>query len=235
MNTKELNILLVEDDANLGSFLKTYLCNKGFSLDLFLDGEAALKAFESGKYNFCITDVMMPKKDGFTLAKDIRKIDANVPIIFLTAKTLEEDRLKGFKIGCDDYLTKPFSMEELLLRINAILRRLNPNKAEEKISSTSFDLGGINFDYTKRTLENESKKISLSSKESELLLVLCLNKGSLVERQEALLKVWHSDTYFNARSMDVYISKLRKLLSEHSQMEIQNVHGLGFKLINRNI
>lgn len=224
-----LTILLAEDDTNLGGFLKSYLENKGFAVGLFTNGEDALKAFLDGGYNFCITDVMMPVKDGFSLAKDIRKKDANIPILFLTAKTLEADRLKGFQVGGDDYLTKPFSMDELLLRIQAISRRMaiQPTAQKEQI----FDLGNIRFDYTKQMLFNDTQQIGLTSKESELLLALCLREGQVVERGEALVKIWHSDNYFNARSMDVYIAKLRRLLKEHSTSEILNVHGVGFKLL----
>lgn len=225
-----LHILLAEDDANLGGFLKTYLENKGFAVDLFTNGEDALKSFLDGHYNFCITDVMMPVKDGFSLAKDIRKKDTNIPILFLTAKTLEADRLKGFQVGGDDYLTKPFSMDELLLRIQAISRRMAIQPAPQK--EQIFDLGNIRFDYTQQILFDDERKISLTSKESELLLALCLREGQVVERGEVLVKIWHNDNYFNARSMDVYIAKLRRLLKEcQSSAEILNVHGVGFKLL----
>lgn len=226
-----LNILLAEDDTNLGGFLKSYLENKGFAVGLFTNGEEALKAFLEGNYNFCITDVMMPVKDGFSLVKDIRKKDPNIPVLFLTARTLEADRLKGFQVGGDDYLTKPFSMDELLLRIQAISRRMAVQPAQQK--EQMFDLGGIRFDYAKQLLFNDKQQISLTSKESELLLALCLSEGQVVERAEVLVKIWHNDNYFNARSMDVYIAKLRRLLKEHSYSEIVNVHGVGFKLMIR--
>ncbi len=226
-----LHILLAEDDTNLGGFLKSYLENKGFAVGLFTNGEEALKAFLEGDYNFCITDVMMPVKDGFSLVKDIRKKDPNIPVLFLTARTLEADRLKGFQVGGDDYLTKPFSMDELLLRIQAISRRMAVQPAPQK--EQVFDLGGIRFDYAKQLLFNDKHQISLTSKESELLLALCLSEGQVVERGEALVKIWHNDNYFNARSMDVYIAKLRRLLKEHSVSEIVNVHGVGFKLMIR--
>lgn len=227
--TYKLSILLAEDDHNLGIFLKSYLEHKGFSVGLFTNGEEALLAFHTGLYNFCITDVMMPIKDGFSLAKDIRKKDSLIPILFLTAKTLEADRLKGFQSGADDYLTKPFSMDELLLRIQAITRRSSPRPTAS--NEQVFDLGRITFDYVKQTLYNDTTQISLTSKESELLLALCLNENQVVERAEALIKIWHSDNYFNARSMDVYIAKLRRLLKENSDCEILNVHGVGFKLL----
>lgn len=226
-----LNILLAEDDTNLGGFLKSYLENKGFAVGLFTNGEEALKAFLEGNYNFCITDVMMPVKDGFSLVKDIRKKDPNIPVLFLTARTLEADRLKGFQVGGDDYLTKPFSMDELLLRIQAISRRMAVQPAQQK--EQMFDLGGIRFDYAKQLLFNDKQQISLTSKESELLLALCLSEGQVMERAEVLVKIWHNDNYFNARSMDVYIAKLRRLLKEHSASEIVNVHGVGFKLMIR--
>ena len=226
-----LNILLAEDDTNLGGFLKSYLENKGFAVGLFTNGEEALKAFLEGNYNFCITDVMMPVKDGFSLVKDIRKKDPNIPVLFLTARTLEADRLKGFQVGGDDYLTKPFSMDELLLRIQAISRRMAVQPVPQK--EQMFDLGGIRFDYAKQLLFNDKQQISLTSKESELLLALCLAEGQVVERAEVLVKIWHNDNYFNARSMDVYIAKLRRLLKEHSVSEIVNVHGVGFKLMIR--
>ena len=226
-----LNILLAEDDTNLGGFLKSYLENKGFAVGLFTNGEEALKAFLEGNYNFCITDVMMPVKDGFSLVKDIRKKDPNIPVLFLTARTLEADRLKGFQVGGDDYLTKPFSMDELLLRIQAISRRMAVQPAPQK--EQMFDLGGIRFDYAKQLLFNDKQQISLTSKESELLLALCLSEGQVMERAEVLVKIWHNDNYFNARSMDVYIAKLRRLLKEHSVSEIVNVHGVGFKLMIR--
>ncbi|MEG1498897.1 MAG: response regulator transcription factor [Bacteroidales bacterium] len=226
----DISILLAEDDPNLGTFLQSYLCSKGYQTKLCHNGEEAFEVFLSGKYNFCITDIMMPIKDGFTLAKDIRKKDPHIPILFLTAKTLEADRLKGFQMGGDDYITKPFSMDELLLRIQAISRRSHSSSPSS--NPTVFDLGQqAQFDYIKQTLSNQTSLINLTSKESELLLLLCLNENEVVERSEALVKVWHNDNYFNARSMDVYITKLRKALRNISPAEILNVHGVGFKLV----
>lgn len=224
-----ISILLAEDDPNLGTFLRSYLNSKGLPTQLFTNGEDALKAFLTGEYNFCITDVMMPIKDGYTLAKDIRKKDAHIPILFLTAKTLEIDKLKGFQVGGDDYLTKPFSMDELILRIQAITRRLNGNS--DSNIPTHFEIGNVYFDYIKQKLYSDTVDINLTAKECELLRLFCLKQNQVVERSEALLKVWHSDNYFNARSMDVYIAKIRKILKENSNVEITNVHGVGFKMI----
>ena len=190
---EKIKILLAEDDTNLGMLLKEYLRAKGFETVLCEDGEVAYEAFLNQPFDICILDVMMPKKDGFTLAKEIRQINSEIPIIFLTAKNMKEDVLEGFKLGADDYMSKPFSMEELLLRIEAVLRR--------------------------------------STKESELLKLLCQNVNKVLERNYALKNIWADDNYFNARSMDVYITKLRKHLKKDPSVEIINVHGKGYKLI----
>lgn len=224
----KVKIFMCEDDENLGMLLREYLQAKGFSVDLFPDGEAGSKAFPKEKYDLCILDVMMPKKDGFTLAQEIRSINTEIPIIFLTAKTMKEDILEGFKIGADDYLTKPFSMEELLLRIEAILRRVSGKKAPKE---GPYIIGSFIFDTQKQTLTNGDKVVKLTTKESDLLSLLCENINQVLERNYALKKIWGVVDYFNARSMDVYITKLRKLLKDDPSIEIMNIHGKGYKLI----
>lgn len=224
---KEYKILLTEDDENLGMLLREYLEAKGFETDLLPDGEEGYKSFMSKKYDICILDVMMPKKDGFSLAKDIRMVNADIPIIFLTAKSLKEDIFQGFKIGADDYLTKPFSMEELLFRIEAILRRTKGGNAAQEF----YQLGKFKFDTQKQQLINNDNVIKLTTKESELLKLLCTNANKVLERNFALKTIWVDDNYFNARSMDVYITKLRKHLKDEPSVEIINVHGKGYKLV----
>lgn len=224
----DIRILLAEDDNNLGSLLKEYLVIKGYKADLYPDGNKAYKGFLKEHYNLCLLDVMMPEKDGFTLAKEIRQINSDIPIIFLTAKSLKQDVLEGFSIGADDYITKPFSMEELLFRIEAILRRTEQlqNKTQEV-----YQLGKYTFDTRKQTLTIDQKVQKLTTKEAELLKLLCTNHNKVLERNFALRTIWFDDNYFNARSMDVYITKLRKYLKEDPSIEIINVHGKGFKLI----
>ncbi len=224
---KEYKILLTEDDENLGMLLREYLQAKGFKTDLLPDGEEGYKAFMADKYDICILDVMMPKKDGFSLAKDIRMVNTEVPIIFLTAKSLKEDIFEGFKIGADDYLTKPFSMEELLFRIEAILRRTKGGNAAQEF----YQLGKYKFDTQKQQLLEGDNTIKLTTKESELLKLLCTNANKVLERNFALKTIWVDDNYFNARSMDVYITKLRKHLKDEPSVEIINVHGKGYKLV----
>jgi len=225
----KIKILLAEDDENLGLLLKEYLIAKGYQTDLYPDGELAYHGFMRNTYQLCLLDVMMPKKDGFTLAKDIRMINADIPIIFLTAKNLKEDVIEGFKIGADDYMTKPFSMEELIFRIEAIFRRISPDQSQ--IESTSFKIGKYAFDAHKQILSLNDKEIKLTTKESELLRLLAINANKILERNYALKAIWIDDNYFNARSMDVYITKLRKHLKEDETVEIINVHGKGYKLI----
>lgn len=226
---QKTKLLLAEDDENLGLLLKEYLVAKGYDADLYPDGEAAYKGFMKEHYDICILDIMMPKKDGFTLAKDIRIVNADIPVIFLTAKNLKEDVLEGFKTGADDYITKPFSMEELILRIEAILRRT----AQESQSNSQqiFTLGRYTFDTRKQTLTEGEDTVKLTTKESDLLKLLCQNANKVLERNYALKSIWIDDNYFNARSMDVYITKLRKHLKEEPSVEIINVHGKGYKLI----
>ena len=229
---EKLRILLCEDDENLGMLLREFLQAKGFNADLCSDGEKGYKAFVKNQYDLCVFDVMMPKKDGFTLAQEIRLVNTEVPIIFLTAKALKEDILEGFKICADDYITKPFSMEELVSRIGAILRRVRGKKDKEV---TSYKIGRFTFDTQKQVLVIDDKTKKLTTKESELLALLCANVNQILERNFALKTIWVDDNYFNARSMDVYITKLRKLLKDDPSIEIINIHGKGYKLITPEI
>ena len=226
MNTK-IKILLVEDDPNLGSITSEYLIAKGFDCQWEKDGEAGYQKILKEKFDLLIFDVMMPIKDGFTLAKDVRGIDKKTPILFLTAKSMKEDTLKGFEIGADDYVTKPFNMEELIARIKAIINRTKEN-------TNHFDditIGKMSFNPKMQILKSKDKSIKLTTKESELLILLCKNKNDILERNFALKAVWGDDNYFNGRSMDVYIAKLRKYLKEETNIQIINVHGKGFKLL----
>lgn len=223
-------ILLAEDDPNLGQLLQEYLNIKGYEALLAKDGNDALTKFVEADFDLCIFDVMMPKKDGFTLAKEVKMSDKDTPIIFLTAKSMKEDTLHGFKIGADDYITKPFSMEELLARIEAVLRRSQKNEAATPKTGL-FKIGSFTFEYEKQILSTEKENFKLTSKESELLKLLAENMGKPVSRSFALKMVWGDDTYFNARSMDVYITKLRKFLKQDPAIQIINLHGEGFKLM----
>jgi len=225
---KKMRVILSEDDENLGSLLREYLIAKGYDTDLYPDGEAAYKGFQKNQYDLCIFDVMMPKKDGFTLAKEVRMINSEIPIIFLTAKNMKEDVIEGFRLGADDYMTKPFSMEELIFRIEAILRR---TLGEADNTQVIFKLGRFTFDARKQTLSDINDSTKLTTKESELLRLLCVNANKVLERNYALKTIWVDDNYFNARSMDVYITKLRKHLKEEEGIEIINIHGKGYKLI----
>jgi DNA-binding response OmpR family regulator len=227
---KKMNVLLAEDDKNLGTVLKAYLNAKSYNCTLCTDGDEASKAFPGGNFDFCILDVMMPVKDGFTVAKEIREQDKTVPILFLTAKSLEEDKLRGFDVGADDYLTKPFSMEELLVRMKAIIRRVAPLRAQSADTNV-FQIGKLSFDFTRQILKSEDGEQKLTSKEAALLRLLCQHANQVLDRSEALKKIWNDDSYFNARSMDVYITKLRKYLRQDENIELMNVHGVGFKLI----
>lgn len=225
---EKLKILLCEDDENLGMLLREFLQAKGFDADLYPDGEKGYDAFVKSPYDLCVLDVMMPKKDGFTLAQEIKSLNANVPIIFLTAKAIKEDVLEGFKIGADDYITKPFSMEELVFRIGAILRRVNGKKDKD---ITVYKIGKYTFDTQKQTLSSADVVQKLTTKECDLLSLLCRHANEILERNYALKAIWTDDNYFNARSMDVYITKLRKLLKDDPSIEIINIHGRGYKLI----
>ena len=224
---QKINTLLAEDDKNLGVILEKYLEAKDISVTLCSNGEEALQAFQNGEFNFCIFDVMMPLMDGFTLSKEIRKIDKRVPIIFLTAKVTQKDVLEGFKLGADDYITKPFSMDELLMRIQAVFNRASFDTP----SPTVFKLGSFTFDAARHLLIRGEESRKLTSKEADLLFLLCENMNETLERTTALCKVWYEDSYFNARSMDVYITKLRKIFKDEPNVELVNVHGVGFKLL----
>jgi two-component system OmpR family response regulator len=227
MSTKK-KVLLVEDDINLGNLLQDSLEIKNYEVVLKRNGEDAFNDFKINKYDMCILDVMMPKKDGFTLAKDIRRMNNNIPIIFLTAKALKEDTIEGLKLGADDYITKPFSMEELTLRMENIFKRMP--KAEVS-NQNQFKIGRFDFDNTHRTLRIGANEAKLTTKESELLKMLAVYADRILEREVALNAVWGTDSYFAGRSMDVYIAKLRKYLKEDTNVEILNIHGTGFKLI----
>jgi DNA-binding response OmpR family regulator len=223
------NILIVEDDDNLGYLLRENLESRGFLVSTCTDGKQGIRMFNQQSFNLCILDVMLPHKDGFTLAKEMRALKENVPIIFLTSRSMELDKIKGFEIGCDDYITKPFSLMELLLRINAVLKRTSINDTKPK--SDVFNVGNYVFHYSKRALvfPDQSEK-TLSVKEAELLRVFCEKENELVHRQFLMNKIWRSDDYFIAKSMDVFITRLRKLLKNDPNVEIQNIYGTGFKL-----
>jgi len=225
-------ILLAEDDPNLGLLLKEYLVIKGYDVQRCEDGEAAWKAFQINDFDMCILDVMMPKMDGFTLATNIREINTDTPILFLTAKSMKEDKIKGFKIGADDYITKPFSMEELQLRMDAILRRYHSGSKAQQ-SQTFFEFGIFKFDHKLQVLKFTDQEIRLTSKEADLLKMLCENLNDVLERDLALKRIWRESNYFTARSMDVYITKLRKYLKADPSIEIKNIHGKGYRLITQ--
>ena len=225
---EKVKILLCEDDENLGTLLCEYLIAKGYDAVLCPDGEVGYREFTNEKFDICILDVMMPKKDGFTLAQDIRQINSQVPIVFLTAKVQKEDVLEGFDKGADDYITKPFSMEELVKRVEAIMRRVRGKKNRE---SSMYKIGRFTFDTQKQLLVIGDKQTKLTTKENELLALLCSHANEILKRNDALRTIWIDDNYFNARSMDVYISKLRKHLKDDDQIEIINIHGQGYKLI----
>jgi len=229
----EQRILLVEDDPNLGSLLKEYLQVKGHQVHHGVDGQEGFDFFRKNEYDFIILDVMMPKKDGFSLAKDIRSLNEEVPILFLTAKTMKEDTLHGFKVGADDYMTKPFSMEELLLRMQAILKRTKGSDSAEQ--QKTFQIGIFEFDPQQQVLMAEGERQKLTTKENQLLHLLCKKKNDILSRTVALNMVWGDDTYHNGRSMDVYITKLRKHLKTDPSLEIVNIHGQGFKLLIKSI
>jgi DNA-binding response OmpR family regulator len=222
-------LLLVEDDANLGSVLSEFLQLKGYHITLCTDGEQGEKAFKPGLFDLCVLDVMLPKQDGFTLAERIRAMDAKVPILFLTAKSLPEDRLQGFEAGADDYVTKPFSIDELMMRIKAILRRTQSAQPLQP-QAKRFTIGNYSFDAERRMLTQGADSRTLTHKESELLRILARSVGEVVRRSDALKEVWGDDNYFNGRSMDVFVTRLRKYLKDDARITIVNVHGLGFKL-----
>ncbi len=230
----QYKILLVEDDRNFGDVLRSYLEMNEFQVTLATDGDAGLIEFNKGTFDLCIFDVMMPKKDGFTLAKEIREKGGVTPIIFLTAKSLKEDVLEGFKIGADDYIAKPFNSEELLYRILAILKRTN-KAVEVKEDPKEYIIGDYHFNYPLRELKYKDGEYEekLSPKEAQLLKMFCLTKNDFLERSQALKKIWGEDNYFTAISIDVFVTKLRKYLSKDDSLEIANIHGNGFRLIEK--
>ena len=225
-----IHVLLAEDDLNLGNVLAEYMATQGFEVALYRDGLAAWAGYERKRPELCILDVMMPKEDGFSLARRIREVDTQTPIIFLTAKGLPEDRIEGFTIGGDDYLTKPFTMRELLLRIQAIMRRLHHAPASTNGTST-VAIGRLSLLPAKRKLKKGASEVDLTHKETQLLHLLAQHANRTLTRTEALKKIWGDDNYHNARSMDVYIAKLRKHLKGEAGVEIMTVHGEGFQLL----
>jgi len=226
----KVRILFVEDDSNLSMVLKDYLEMIGYEVDHGKDGEEGLDLFKANSYDIAILDIMMPKKDGFTLATEIKQIQPSMPLIFLTAKNQKEDKLEGFNYGCDDYITKPFSTEELNLRVKAILKRCNNQEMTAAPVIEKFKIGKFNFDSTNLILSLEGDEKRLTRKESSLLKLLCENKNELLAREVALETVWGENDYFIGRSMDVFIAKLRKYLKADPNVKITNVHGIGFKL-----
>ena len=230
MEREKNKVLLVEDDTNFGQVLKNYLELHDLVVELVRDGILGLAAFRREKFDVCLLDVMMPNMDGFTLAEEIRNVDPDVPLFFLSAKSMKEDILRGYKLGADDYITKPFDSDVLLHKIKAILKR-NQELYERNHAQVDFQIGAYSFNSKLRTLKIGTGGQTLSPKENELLLMLCEYKNDLLPRELALKRIWGSDTYFNGRSMDVYIAKLRKYLKEDSTVEIVNIHGNGFRLV----
>ena len=228
---KGYNIFLVEDDLSFGAVLKSYLEINDYSVTWVDDGKHALERFRNGNFHICILDVMLPNVDGFTIGKEIRSIDKDIPMVFLTAKALKEDILKGYNVGADDYITKPFDTEVLLCKINAIIKRQSTNPVAEEFI---FEIGIYQFDSKLRQIQNGENKQKLSPKESDLLKLLCQNINELLPRETALRKIWGEDGYFTARSMDVFVTKLRKYLSDDTNIEIKNIHGSGFILEVKN-
>ncbi len=232
MEKPKIKLLLVEDDTNFGAVLKDFLTFNDYDVVHAVDGEDGWKKFNSDKYDLCILDVMMPKKDGFTLAKEIREVNKQVPIIFLTAKSMKSDVLHGYQVGADDYLNKPFDSEVLLYKIKAITERGGAETAEaEENTQTEFKIGSFTFDSKLRNLSNGTEEYKLSPKENALLKLLCQHMGDLMPRELALVRIWKDDNYFTARSMDVYIVKLRKYLKSDPKVSISNIHGEGFRLV----
>lgn len=227
MEEPKVNILLCEDDPNFGAVLKDYLSMNGYEVTLATDGDKGVDYFRTGQYGLCVLDVMMPKKDGFAAAAEIKRMNPDVPLIFLTAKTLQQDKIEGFKLGADDYITKPFNSEELLYRIAAVLKR---GKSKQNNQQKEFTVGAYHFNYKNRILTHNGQQEKLSPKEAELLRLLCLKVNDILYREEALKQIWGRDDYFTARSMDVFITKLRKYLKDDPTLEIVNIHGNGFRL-----
>jgi DNA-binding response OmpR family regulator len=230
MNEKQ-HIFLVEDDLSFGAVLKSYLELNDYQVTWVDDGKLAMNKFRNGNFHICILDVMLPNIDGFTIGAEIRKIDNEIPLVFLTAKTLKEDILKGYNVGADDYITKPFDTEVLLCKIQAIIKRQSVQPENEEFA---FSVGSYEFDSKLRIIVREGVKQKLSPKESDLLKLLCQHKNKLLSREKALRKIWGDDGYFTARSMDVFITKLRKYLKDDPNIEIKNIHGSGFLLEEKN-
>ncbi|MBP6398973.1 MAG: response regulator transcription factor [Saprospiraceae bacterium] len=220
-------ILYVEDDETLSFVTSDNLSLNGYDVVHCLDGESALIAFGNGHFDLCLLDVMLPKKDGFTLASDIRKKNPEIPILFLTAKSMKEDRITGLKLGADDYITKPFSIEELILKIEVFLKRKFINIKQ----ANKFTIGKLTFDYKNLTISSGDSEKTLTQREADLLKLLIENKNNVIKREEILERVWGQNDYFLGRSMDVFISRLRKYLSDDESLKIDNIHGVGFKLI----
>jgi two-component system, OmpR family, response regulator len=227
MSTKPVKIFLVEDDLSFGSVLKSYLELNDYSVDWIDDGKFAIEHFRKGAFDVCILDVMLPHVDGFTIANEIRQINNTVPIVFLTAKKLKEDVLKGYGVGGDDYITKPFDTDILLAKIKAIIARRDVNDGSRDI----YEIGKFVFNAKLRNLTYGDKEYKLSPKEGQLLELLAINPNALISMELALKKIWGSDDYFTARSMDVYVTKLRKYLSDDPTLIIKNIHGAGFQLL----
>lgn len=229
---EKTRVLLVEDDESLGFVVKDNLEFNGFEVDLQKDGLAAKEQFGRKEYDICVFDVMLPKMDGFTLAEHVRNVNKQIPIIFLTAKSLKEDRIKGFKLGGDDYLTKPFSVEELILRMEVFLRRSSASEddPDQEPETSSFEIGKYNFDYKNLRLNLDDQTRDLTQREGDLLKMLVIQKNNLVPREQILTQLWGEDDYFKGRSMDVFISRLRKYLKDDETLKIKNVHGVGFRL-----
>lgn len=228
MNEKQLHILLAEDDLNLGFLLVEFLEGNGFYVKLFRDGDSALKGYKTGSFNFCILDVMLPGVDGFTLARTIKSLNKKVPVIFLTARSLKEDKLKGYSLGADDYITKPFDEDELLCRIRAVLNRVAPddNHSENGV----FQIGSFEFDYANQALKRGDERRRLTSREADVLRLLCSSRNNIVKRELILTSIWGENDYFAGRSLDVFISKLRKYFAGDPEIKIENIPKVGFIL-----
>jgi two-component system response regulator VicR len=230
--TSKQHILLLEDDPNLGMVLEDHLESNGFAVSLKPNGEEGLAEAKRKRFDLCLVDVMMPKKDGFTFVRQFRAVDTTTPVIFLTAKSLKEDRIEGLTIGADDYITKPFSVEELLLRIRAVLKR-SDSTATTQVFPVLITLGKLKFNRDKQILSSRSGDRKLTSKESQLLELFCRNRNQVLVRNDILKTIWGDDSYFNSRSLDVFISKLRKYLSKDPSLEVISIHGRGYKLTAR--
>lgn len=227
MNGQKINILLAEDDLNLGFLMVEFLESHGYQVKLYRDGESALKGFKAGTFNFCIFDVMLPKLDGFNLAKSVKAINPNIPVIFLTARSMKADKLKGYDLGADDYITKPFDEDELLCRIKAVMNRTD---LTDTTSNNRFKIGKYEFDLTNQALKLGDEIRRLTSREAEVLQLLCSSKNNIVKREQILTAIWGENDYFAGRSLDVFISKLRKYFADDPSIRIENIPKVGFLL-----